>query len=272
MQPKPHRLPSPLLFGRHGAVKEEPPQKLRWHYLGNPRKWLLIVLLVVGGYSLWREYDYRTAVREAEEEGFEWIYENTFTLIGQDWHNTFRKETWRANKRYLDVGVAPDLAPSRDLIQRLRPTWLHAAGCENIDALAELKHLNILQLENCPTLQNVDALKELNSLHSLVLFDCPTLQNLNGIHNLTGLQRLNLGGCRALKNVDALKRLTNLQAVILNFCIDLENVDALKSLTGLQRLYLHGCEKIPTAALRELRNALPNTDITFPNGTKSLHQ
>jgi hypothetical protein len=46
-------------------------------------------------------------------------------------------------------------------------------------------------------------------------------------------------------------------------------VDALKNLTGLKELDLHHCDKIPAAALRELRAALPMTDITFPDGTKN---
>ena len=74
-------------------------------------------------------------------------------------------------------------------------------------------------------------------------------------------------GCKD-ENVDALKGLTALQMLDLRYCTALQNVDALKGLTGLQDLNLRGCEKIPAAALRELRAALPNTDITFPDGSK----
>ena len=49
-------------------------------------------------------------------------------------------------------------------------------------------------------------------------------------------------------------------------------MDVLKGLTGLRLLNLDGCDKIPAAALRELRAALPNTDITFPDGTKNPPQ
>ena len=51
-----------------------------------------------------------------------------------------------------------------------------------------------------------------------------------------------------------------------------ENVDVLKGLTNLQVLYLNGCDKIPAAALRELRAALPKTNITFPDGTNNPPQ
>ena len=49
-------------------------------------------------------------------------------------------------------------------------------------------------------------------------------------------------------------------------------MDALKGLTGLQEINLYRCDKIPVAALRELRAALPKTDITFPDGTNNPPQ
>ncbi len=97
--------------------------------------------------------------------------------------------------------------------------------------------------------ENVDVLKGLTSLQWLSLSDCTALQNVDVLKGLTGLQRLNLYGCTALQNVDVLKGLTNLQV-----------------------LYLNGCDKIPAAALRELRAALPKTNITFPDGTNNPPQ
>ena len=75
-------------------------------------------------------------------------------------------------------------------------------------------------------------------------------------------------GCQD-ENVDALKSLTALQRLVLLDCDALQNLDGLKGLTGLQILKLTGCHKIPAAALRELRAALPKTDITFRDGTKN---
>ena len=96
--------------------------------------------------------------------------------------------------------------------------------------------------------------------------------NVDALKSLTALQLLNLSFCPALQNVDALKSLTALQEISLGGCTVLQNVDALKSLTTLQSLYLIACDKIPAAALRELRAALPNTNITFPDGTNNPPQ
>ena len=71
---------------------------------------------------------------------------------------------------------------------------------------------------------------------------------------------LSAEGCKD-ENLDVIKGLTALQ-----------NVDALKSLIGLQMLNLYWCDKIPAAALRELRAALPNTEIIFPDGTENPPQ
>jgi hypothetical protein len=60
--------------------------------------------------------------------------------------------------------------------------------------------------------------------------------------------------------------------LVLAECPALQNVDALNGLTGLQRLNLDGCAKIPAAALRELRAALPKTEITFPDGSNNPPQ
>lgn len=234
----------------------------------NPRSWLLISILIVGGYGLFREYSYRTAVLTAEEEGFEWICENAFSLIGQDWNNAFRSETWRTNKRYLDVGVTPDLDSVIDIIQPLRPTWLRATGCEKVNALSMLTSLRTLQIENSPLLKNVGAIRELTRLQELAIFDCPNLQNLEDIKQLTGLRSLNLAGCRSLQNLAPLNQLTNLEGLNLSYCLGLEDVHTLKKLTRLQRLDLSNCEKISVSVLRDLRTSLPNTDITFPDGSK----
>ncbi len=97
-------------------------------------------------------------------------------------------------------------------------------------------------------------------------------ENLDALKGLTDLQVLALNFCPALQNVDALKGLTGLQTLDLYSCTALQNVDVLKGLTALQWLDLNGCAKIPAAALRELRVALPKTDITFPDGTKNPPQ
>ena len=143
---------------------------------------------------------------------------------------------------------------------------------QNVDGLRGLTGLQSLDLRACTALQNVDALKGLTALQSLDLRVCPALQYVDALKGLTALQSLSLCLCPALQNVDGLKGFTALQKLDLSCCPSLQNVDALKGLTTLQWLDLFGCDKIPAATLRELRAALPKTDITFPDGTKNPPQ
>ena len=195
--------------------------------------------------------DYNNAVSEAKEAGFEWKCDDAISHIRQDSHNALKKETSGEHPRELNMREVRDLSHYREMIHRLRPTKLVAQGCKN---------------------QNVDVLKGLTGLQYLQLFGCTALQNVDGLKGLTTLQELHLPCCTALQNVDGLKGLAGLQKLYLSSCPALQNVDGLKGLTGLRVLYLDGCYKIPAAALRELRAALPKTDIIFPDGTNNPPQ
>ena len=187
--------------------------------------WCVLIVVFLGGigWQMWKLHLYNNAVREAKEAGFRWECEDTISLIRQDWHNAFKKETWGKHPRVLGMGKVPDLGRYREMLHQLRPTDLYVYGCKD---------------------ENVDALKGLTALRTLSLYDCTALQNVDALKGLTALQWLDLGGC-----------------------LSLQNVDGLKGLTALQMLNLYGCDKIPPAALRELRAALPNTEIIFPDGT-----
>ena len=189
---------------------------------------LIVVFLGVIGWQMWKLNAYNNAVREAKEAGFQWICEDTISLIRQDWRNVLKKETWGEHKRVLWMKEVPDLGRYREMLHHLRPTELLVWGCKD---------------------ENVDALKGLTGLQRLLLFGCPALQNLDGLKGLSTLQWLTINGCDAL-----------------------QNVDGLKGLTSLQSLTLLGWTKIPATALRELRAALPKTDITFPDGSKNPPQ
>ena len=233
---------------------------------------MLALFLGACGWQMWSIHKYNAAVREAEEAGFFWQSAGTFSLIRKDWHNALKKETWGVSHRYLDMGEVPDLGRYREVLYRIRPTILIVRGCENVDILKGLTSLERLWLDRCPSVQNVDELKDFTVLQWLSLSGSPALKDVSdGLKGLTGLQSLNFYGCPVLENLDGLKHLHTLQKLNLRECPALKNIDALKGLTGLQQLDLRGC-KIPAAALRELRAALPNTDITFPDGTKNPPQ
>lgn len=267
----PPRLPLLGAGHREAAVNEPPPAKhpiLR--LLRKPFFWALALFLAVCGYQWWRVYDYRLAVDEAKAAGFEWRADETFDLIRQDWLAALRKETWGTHERILIIGDpfsdnrgAFDLAPHRDLFHRLRPTGLLIYQCENVDALNGLHSLQRLSLQNCPTLQNLDALKGLTGLQELELADCPALQNLDALKDLTRLQELYLWRCPKLQNLDALKSLPHLQTLSIFLCPNLEKVSVLKNFTGLQRLRLGRSSSWTDENEKELREALPNTQINF---------
>ena len=149
---------------------------------------------------------------------------------------------------------------------------IDCTALQKVDVLKGLTGLQHLDLYGCTALKNVDVLKGLNGLQTLDLLYSTELQNVDGLKDLVGLQSLCLNFCTALQNIDGLKGLAGLQRIELMDCTALQNVDGLKGHTGLQTLYLNGCDKIPAAALRELRAALPKTDITFPDNTKNPPQ
>ena len=236
---------------------------------------VLIILFLCGiGWQVWKLNAYNNAVREAKEAGFDWYCEDPINLIRQDWRNALKKETWGTHTRLLVMKEVRDLGRYREMLHSLRPTELYTQGGkdENIDVLKSLTGLQLLELSDCTALEYVDSLKGLTRLQRLSLRFCTALKNVDGIKGLTGLQTLELSVCPLLQNVDGLKDLTGLQKLDLGGCSALQNVDGLKGLAALQTLYLIGCDKIPAAALRELRAALPKTDITFPDGTKNPPQ
>jgi len=252
-------------------VNEPPPAKhplLR--LLRKPFFWAIALFLAVCGYQAWRVYDYRAAVDEAKRLGFLWESRETFDLIRRDWRAALRKETWGTHERILRINEKDhrnmavfDLESYRDLLQRLRPTKLEVSFCKNVHALNGLHSLHSLSLLNCPTLQNLDALKGLSGLQFLLLYDCPALQNLDALKDLIGLQELHLSGCFKLQNLDALKSLPHLHTLAITWCPELEKVSVLKNLTGLRRLWCGGKSIGTDENQKELREALPNTQIHF---------
>ena len=229
------------------GVKDEPPAKRRLR-LGKLWWWMVAAFASAIGWQMWELHLYNNAIREAKEAGFTWAYTDSLTLIRQDWRNALNKETWGAHRRDLGMGKVPDLGRYNDMLHRLRPTVLSVRGCNSIEVLKDLHSLQWLELDSA-ALQNVDCIKNLTGLKLLRVEDCTMLQNLDVLKGIRGLQGLCLRGCTALQNVDALKGLPTL--------LDLD---------------LRACHEIPAIALRELRAALPNTNITFPDGSKNPPQ
>jgi Leucine-rich repeat (LRR) protein len=289
--------------GTHKHLVKEalPAIRPRLRQLRNPFWWILALFLSVTGYYAWREYDYQQAISEAKEAGFEWKSSDPFSLIWQDWHAAFRKETWATHERILDLRSNPnailrehgdydepgcEFKLSKDLIHRLRPSHLTIASCENLDALKGYSGLRSLTVYNCDDVDALkgftelqelalmrtrvpseDILKSLTGLKQLSLYICG-IEDADRLKSLTNLRELYIERCRFLKNLTGLRNLTKLQVFSLSHD-SMDNIDALKGLTALRELDLERCVSIPEPALRELRSALPNTNITFPDGSKN---
>ena len=266
----PSRIAIRINAQQKADVKEEPPAKRRLR-LGKLWWWMVAAIASAIGWQMWELHLYNAAVREAKEAGFLWSCRDTLSLIKQDWRNALKKETWDEHDSALNMAgrKVPDLERYSEILHRLRPTELSAEGCRNLDTLQDLTSLQLLFLYECTELKDLDALKGLTELQVLGLKDCPALNNVDGLKGLAKLQAFNLIHCPSLQNVDGLSGLAGLKMLKLFDCTALQNVDVLKSFTSLKRLYLDGCHEIPAAALRELRAALPNTDITFPDGSKN---
>ncbi len=137
------------------GVKDEPPARRRLR-LGKLWWWMVAAIASAIVWQMWKLHLYNAAVREAEAAGFTWKCDDAISLIRQDWHNAFKKETWGIHFRRLDMGEVRDLGRYREMLHRLRPTILSAYGCEKVDGLKGFTCLQWLWLNNCPNLQNVD--------------------------------------------------------------------------------------------------------------------
>lgn len=248
---------------------------------------MFIVLMALGAYGAWREYDFRQAIKEAQALGWDWLYEDPIVVIQKDWKAAFRRETWFEGMRTLSIDAAHnDVDRHVNVVYRLRPgrLWIHGSkrkdlfvlegltelqsldltdctDLTNVDALKRLSALKSLLLHRCPGLKDVDALKGLTALQGLSLDHCPGLTKVDALKGLSALQYLDLTCCTGLNNLDALKALPALQRLGLLYCTGLTNVDGLRELTGLKQLDVRGCTGLSADVVADLRAALPNTVI-----------
>jgi len=232
---------------------------------------LLGLVIILCGWFVWSNYDYRVAVREAKAAGFEWEAQEPADLIKNDWHAIFDRHIWNSAFRSLSIRDVSDLRSYRKLIHRLQPTEMLIEGSDNgeMNILKGLDSLRILSLGHCPKLQNLNALVEVPRLGSIECVDCPDLENLDGLKSASELTNLKIVFCQKLRSVDGLKNISTLLNLSLNECPALRNIDALKGLRGLIKLALYKTPNISMKALSELRAALPSTDIVLPDGTES---
>ncbi len=184
-----------MLGGMNDDLPTPPARRGAWRVLG----WAMLVAGVAAfGWSGWREYDHRAAVREARAAGF--VFEESRTplpAIRADWQAALRPATWTERERMLFLPDGTDLAPLRPLLLRLDPTFLGAVRCHHVDALRGLTRLRILDLADSDV-KDLAPLAGLAQLQDLNIAGCPGVADLAALVGLTQLQRLYLNGCTAL--------------------------------------------------------------------------
>eukprot|EP00121_Abeoforma_whisleri_P006229 Awhi_evm1s5661 len=144
----------------------------------------------------------------------------------------------------------------------LNLSWRHEL--RNLDSIKNLKSLQTLDLSYCLGIRKVEPLKALHNLQSLEMKYCPFLNDIEGLKVLTNLQSLNLshslGGVDILNaqpysrhRFDFLSVLTKLHTLNLNWCM-VRDCKPLQSLTNLHSLYLNLSELETIEPLRALTN------------------
>jgi hypothetical protein len=214
-------------------------------------------MLLAVALDLWPVTERGRAIRALERAGFVWFDQDTDGF-----------ESPPPGKDPLEITTLdPTVAAA---IRSLDLKHISLAECEelrDIDALHGLKSLRWLNLNLCERLENLDGLQGLTGLRLLTINVNRSLRNLDPLHDLTSLRMLNLDSCLDLQNVDGVEKLVALKMIVLSHSPALENVDSLKLLPGLKEVDLGGCRNLPKSSWAPLCAALPNTQITLPDGS-----
>ncbi|XP_031383183.1 disease resistance protein TAO1-like isoform X2 [Punica granatum] len=86
---------------------------------------------------------------------------------------------------------------------------LYLRGCEQfreIEAVAELDLLQVLDISGCKSLRKLPNLSKLQRLESIVMKECENVTEIPGLEELSNLRRLSIFGCWALKLPDLSKQ------------------------------------------------------------------
>ncbi len=261
-----------------------PASSRRWVRFGVGVGMLLLAWL---GWSGWRAYDFRGAVREAEAAGFSFEQSPVaVALIRADWHAAFRAATWSERSRRLKLPEQCDLAQHQTLLLRLRPTRLEAYGCRNVSAirgltglhelilaisevkdlapLARLTQLQRLWLTGCTGVVDLTPLRDLAQLQTLNLGGCTGVVDLAPLHGLAQLRTLWVDGCTGVADLAPLQSLTQLQWLDLNGCTGVVDLAPLHGLAQLERLNLEGCTGLSAEAVAAFKKSHPQTEVEGP--------
>ncbi len=217
-----------------------PPPRRNWHFT----RWLIVLIIAMFGWSGWRAYAFRSALKQAKALGWTVGYTDPVEEIRADWKTAFTKKTWLDGVTDVAIQTSDSFEQHLSIVYRLNP--------------------NALLINDAATLRDLSALKPLTRLQSVVLDGCTGLMNVDALKSLSALDELSLEGCTGITNVEVLKSLYALHFVRLTGCTGLTNVDGLKNLPALQTVALIGCTGLTEESIAALKAALPNADIIRP--------
>jgi internalin A len=134
-------------------------------------------------------------------------------------------------------------------LKNLTEVDIESTLIKNVDDLANLTNLTVLDLEGCTKITNLDGLVNLTALTDFNFCYGRSLTDISGLANLTNLTNLDLSLCEEVTDLSYLANLTNLNDLVLIDCgvwypDEIINVDFLANLTNLKKLDLSGCISI----------------------------
>lgn len=234
-----------------------------WRVLG----WAVLVAVVaVFGWSGWRAYDYRAAVREARAAGFVFTEGPTpLADIRADWRDALRLATWTQHTRALVLPEGTDLAPLRPLLLRLDPTHLQARNCRHLDALRGRTGLRWLDLTGSDV-KDLSPLAGLAQLQQLGLAGCTGVADLAPLAGLHQLQTLNLYGCPGVADLGPLAGIAQLEVLDLGGCPGVADLAPLAGLAQLRWLALLRCTGLGAEAVVAFKKGHPQVQVIGPDG------
>ncbi len=176
--------------------------------------------------------------------------------------------------RFLIIGGRlPNLSPLADLTE-LEVLLARSCYIEDISALAKLKNLETLNLENNYRIADISSLKNLSKLRMLNLGG-NEISDLSPISNLFNLRYLTLTSNR-ISDISPLAKLTALEMLILNQN-QIKSIEALREMDYLTKLELNNNQIQDISSLQGLKqlstlslgvNQISNIDAI--KGIKSL--
>lgn len=123
--------------------------------------------------------------------------------------------------------------------QTLKSLSLAAIKHQQLAELPALVNLERLRI-NSGSLQNLEAIAPLTNLKILELLDCRRLENLNGIENLRKLTALRVSGSNKIYDFDSLAPLSDLEYLAISDSFRIRSLSFVTSMTKLRALAFAG--------------------------------